>query len=70
MSYNWPFDEIKWMVSTETLINYNYWGIMFIEYTNAYNKQLGAAIIQNHKPIICFLDRFKNVQWNYTTIEK
>ena len=43
---------------------------MFIEYTNAYNKQLGADIIQNHKPIICFLGRFKNVQCNYTTIEK
>ena len=45
------------MVSVETLLNDPDWTIPFTVHTDAPDKQLGAVIIQNNKPIAFFLRR-------------
>ena len=47
------------MVFSETLLNYPDWKIYFTVHTDAYDKNLGAGIIQNHKPIVFFLQEIK-----------
>ena len=48
------FKELKRMVYYETLLSYPYWKLPFKVPTDAYDKQLGAVIIQNNKPISLF----------------
>ena len=64
------FFNIKCMVSAENLLNYPYWKIPFTVHTDASDKQLGAVIGQNYKPISFFLIKLINPQHNYTTTEK
>ena len=56
------------MVSAETLLNYPDWTIPFTIHTDASDKQLGAVISQNDKPIAFFCRRLSKVQllgmWN------
>ena len=65
-----PFKELKHMVSAYILITYPDWIIPFIVHTYASDKQLGAAIINNNKPIDFFSRRLSKLQHNYTTNEK
>ena len=58
------------MVSTETLLSYPDWTITSTLHTNASDKQLGAVIINNNKPIALFSIRLSNPQRNYTTTNK
>ena len=58
------------MVSAEMLLNCPDWKLPFTVHTNAYDKQLGAVISQNNKPIAIFSRRLSNPQLNYTTSEK
>ena len=46
--------ELKCMVSAETLLSYPDWTLTFTVHTNEYDKQLGAVISQNNKPIAFF----------------
>ena len=64
------FHELKCMVSAENLLNYNYWKIPFNLHTGASDKQLGAVISQNYKPIDLFSRNLRKPQYNYSTIEK
>ena len=50
----YPFKEINRMVSDETLLIYPYWKITFTVNINDSDKQLGAVIRQNNKPIEFF----------------
>ena len=61
---------MKHMVSMKTLLSYQYWKLPFTVHTNASDKQLGAVISQNNKPIVFFSIRLSNPQCNYTTTEK
>ena len=61
---------LKRMVFAETLINYLYLKLIFTVHTGAYDKQLGAVISQNNKPIDFFSERLSKPQSNYTTTEK
>ena len=45
------FKELNHMVSSESLLNYPDWKTPFVVYTDASDKQLGAVIGHNHKPI-------------------
>ena len=45
------FKELNRMVSSETLLSDPDWKMPFTVHTNAYDKQLGAVISQNNKPI-------------------
>ena len=64
------FQELKWMVSDETLPNYPDWKIPFTVHTNASNWQLGAVIIKNNKPIDLFSIKPIKQQHNCNTTEK
>ena len=48
------FTELECMVSDETLLSYPYLTIPFMVHTDVSDKQLGAAISQNNKPIELF----------------
>ena len=61
------FKELKRMVSAETLIIYPYWKLRFIVHTDASDKQLGAVISKNNKPIDLLYIRLSKTQRNYTT---
>ena len=64
------FREIKCMVSAETLHNYPDYTIPLIVHTNTSDKQLGAVISKNCKPIAFFLIKLSKPQCTYTTTEK
>ena len=60
------FKELKRMVYYETLLSYPYWKLPFKVHTDASDKQLGAVISQNNKPISLFTRRLSKSQRNYT----
>jgi hypothetical protein len=65
------FFKLKQMMSRETLLNYPDWSKPFnMVHTDASDKQLGAVISQNGKPIAFFSRRLSKAQRNYTTTEK
>jgi len=64
------FNNLKEMVSAETLLNYPDWTIPFTIQIDASDKQLGPVISQNDKPIAFFSRRLSKAHLNYTTTEK
>ena len=64
------FKELKHTVSAEMLLSYPDWTIPFTVHNYASDKNLGAVISQNNKPIFFFSRIFRNPQRNYTTTEK
>ena len=64
------FKKLKCMISAETLLSYPDWKILFTVHTDASDKQLGAVISQNNKPIVFFSIKLCNPQSNYTTTKK
>ena len=48
------FTQAKNMISQEVFLTYPDWTSPFYVHTNALDKQLGAAISQNNKPIAFF----------------
>jgi len=64
------FNNLKKMVSKETVMTYPDWNLPFDIYTDASDLQLGAVISQNNKPIAFFSRKLNKAQRNYTTTEK
>ena len=64
------FKGINRMVSSETLLSYPDCTIPFTFHADACDKQLGAVISQNNKPIVFFSRILINPQRNYTTTKK
>ena len=64
------FKELKCMVSAETMISYLDWNILFTFHTDASDRQLGAVISQNNKPIGFLSIILRNPQRKYNTTEK
>ena len=58
------------MVFAETLLSYPDWKLPFTVHTDASDKQLGAVIRQNNKPINFFSRKLSKPQHNYTTTKK
>ena len=58
------------MLSAETLLSYPYWKLQFTVNTDASNKQLGALISKNNKPIALFSRILSKPQHNYATTDK
>ena len=58
------------MVSSETLLSYPDCTIPFTFHADACDKQLGAVISQNNKPIVFLSIILINPQRNYTTTKK
>ena len=67
---NEAFIQIKQIISEEVFLTYPDWSKPFIVHADASNKQLGAVISQNKKPIAFFSRRLSKSQRNYTTTEK
>ena len=62
--------ELNRMVSSYILLSYPEWKMIFTVHTDASDKQLGAVIIHNNKPIAFFSRRLIKPQSNYTTTDK
>ena len=58
------------MIYADTLLNYPDWKVPFTVHTDASDKQVGAVISQNNKPIDFFYRILSKPQRNYTTTEK
>ena len=58
------------MVSAEALLSYPDRKLKFTVHTDASDKQLGAVISQNNKPINFLSRKLSKPQRNYTNIEK
>ena len=58
------------MVSAESLLSYPYLKLTFTVQTDASDKQLGAVISQNNKPISFFYRKVSKLWCNYTTTKK
>jgi hypothetical protein len=64
------FYEIKQKVSQETLLAFPDFEIEFHVYTDAFNKQLGAVIMQEGKPLAFYSRKLNSAQTRYTTGEQ
>jgi hypothetical protein len=64
------FDEIKQKVSQHTLLAFPDFEKEFHVYTDASNKQLGAVIMQEGKPLDFYSRKLNSAQTHYTTAEQ
>ena len=64
------FDDIKRVMSKETLLHYPDFNKPFEIHTDASHYQLGAVITQDNKPIAFYSRRLRDGQHNYTTTER
>ena len=62
--------ETNKIVSSKGLLNYPYYIIMFILYTDTADKQLVGVIVINNKPTSLLLERLSKLQRNYNNIDK
>ena len=63
------FRDLKCMLTSETLLDYPDWKILFTIHTDDSGKQLGAFISQNDKPIDLFSIKSSKSQHNYNMKE-
>jgi hypothetical protein len=64
------FDDIKQKVSQETFLAFPDFEKEFHVYTDASNKQLGAVIVQEGKPLAFYSRKLNSAQTCYTTGEQ
>ena len=64
------FKELKHIVSAGNFLSHPDWTITFTVHTDTSDKQSGAIISQNNKPITLFSIRSRKPHHNSTTTEK
>ena len=64
------FHKLKMAISKETMLNYPDFSKEFEIHTDASNKQLGAVIAQDGKPIAFYSRRLTSAQEKYTVTER
>jgi putative transposase len=64
------FDQIKTLISKETLLTFPNFNEPFHIYTDASKYQLGAVIMQNNQPIAFYSRKLNKAQKRYTTGEQ
>ena len=64
------FDEIKRVMSKQTILAFPDFKKPFHIYTDASNTQLGAVIMQDDKPLAFYSRKLNSAQKNYTTGEQ
>jgi hypothetical protein len=61
---------MKAIIAAETMLAYPDHNKPFEVYTDASDYQMGAAIIQEGRPVAYWSRKLNNAQKNYTTMEK
>jgi hypothetical protein len=75
VKFNWTdehqkaFDNIKKIICREVMLTFLDFSKPFHIYTDASDKQLGAVITQDEKPIAFYSRKLKSAQQRYTTGE-
>ena len=64
------FENIKKIISKETLLSFPDFSKPFVIHTDASHTQLGAVISQNDKPIAFYSRKLNPAQTRYTTTER
>ena len=64
------FEQIKKVISKETLLAYPDFSLEFNIHTDASHYQLGSVITQNGKPIAFYSRKLQPAQMRYTTTER
>jgi hypothetical protein len=64
------FDQIKTLISKETLLTFPNFNEPFHIFTDASKYQLGAVIMQNNKPLAFYSRKMNEAQKRYTTGEQ
>ena len=64
------FEEIKRVISEETMLSFPDFDKEFHVYTDASNYQLGAVIMQDNKPLAFYSRKMNSAQMRYTTGEQ
>ena len=64
------FEDIKEVISQETLLMFPQFDKPFHVYTDASNYQLGAVIMQEDKPLAFYSRKLNDTQKRYTTGEQ
>jgi hypothetical protein len=64
------FDQIKTLISKETLFTFPNFNEPFHIFTDASKYQLGAVIMQNDKPLAFYSRKMNEAQKRYTTGEQ
>jgi len=64
------FDRIKKVLAKETILNYPRFDRPFDIHTDASDRQLGAVISQDGKPLAFYSRKLSSAQRNYTTTEQ
>ena len=64
------FEAVKQAISKQSLLTYPDFSKPFEVYTDASDKQLGAVILQDNKPIAHFSRTLNSAQRNYTVTDK
>ena len=64
------FDEMKSVMAQETILNYPDFSKVFEIHTDASDRQLGAVIAQEGKPLAFYSRKLSSAQRNYTTTEQ
>ena len=64
------FDQMKFFLSTDVLLAYPNHNLPFEVYTDSSDYQMGAAILQQGRPVAYCSRKLNDTQKNYTTMEK
>ena len=64
------FDTMKSILATDVMLAYPNHNLPFDIFSDANDYQMGAAILQQGRPVAYWSRKFTNTQKNYTTVEK
>ena len=63
------FQNIKSLLSKDTLLVYPLYSREFVVYTDSSSYQLGGVMLQERRPIAIFLHKLTQAQQKYTTTD-